>query len=874
MAEGAFPTGTVTFLFTDIEGSTRLLQELGRDRYGDIQDQHAKLIRAAIATGDGTVIRTEGDSFFVAFPTPSGALRAAVEAQRSLAAERWSHGEPLRVRMGMHTGEGYLGGDDYLGIDVNRAARIGAAGHGGQVVLSVATRSLVEHDLPAGVSLRDLGSHRLKDIPHPERLCDLVIEGVRSEFPPLKTADARAHNLPVIRTSFVGRAGEIRALAELIRPGALVTLTGPGGTGKTRLAVRLAEEVLSDFPDGAFFVDLSLLRDPGLVPSTIAQTLRLKEDPERSLVLVVKDFLAEREVLLMLDNFEQVAEAAPAVDEIVAAADRSTVVVTSRIRLGLAGEHEFSVSPLDPPDPGVSDPRALSRSEAVVLFVDRARAARNDFVLSHGNASAVAEICAKVDGLPLAVELAAVQVRLLTPQEIVSRLDSRLGALGAGPRNLPERQRTLRRTIEWSHDLLSPVGRTLFARLSVFAAGAALEAVEAVCNPAGDLGGDTLEALATLVGHSLVRRVEVPEGSRFTMLESIREFALERLGESGEADELRDRHGDYFVRVGEVAEPHLTETDRDLWLDRLEWDHGNLRAVTEWAIEGDRGELGLRNVASLWRLFLFRGHVSAGRQVVAAVLALPSAAAATRPRARALLALGSLAYWQDDMVSARGSYREALDLARKLGDREVEAEALFDLAYVEGVDGDFDAAQRLFRQTAEIREMLGDRRGRAWVDVGMAMVLGLQGRWDEIVGLLDEALPTLREVGDLFGVENATGAIATAEYRLGHLDRAEELVRQSLEPLPRRSPGAAVGLAGMATLALARGDPVRAMRLWGAFEAIQEELGGGAPMALLPLGDTREDAAARLGEEAAARAREEGRRMGHEEAVRYALGEE
>ena len=873
MARGTLPTGTVTFLFTDIEGSTKLLQELGRERYRMVQDDHGRRMRAAVVAEGGTEIRTEGDSFFVTFATPGAALRAAVAAQRAMAAEPWPHGRPLRVRMGMHTGEGHVGGDDYVGIDVNRAARIAAAGHGGQVLLSTATRALVEHDLPERTRLRDLGVHRLKDIPHPEELYDVVIEGLPSEFPPLRALDARAHNLPVIRSSFVGRGREIRALAELVRPGGLVTLTGPGGTGKTRLALRVAEEVLPEFRDGAFFVDLSLLRDPARVPSTIAQTLRLKEDPERTLAEVVNGFLAEREALLIVDNFEQVVEAAPVVDEIMAGADRSTAVVTSRIRLGLAGEREFAVSPLDPPDPGVSDPEALVRSEAVALFVDRARATRSDFALTAGNASAVAEICARVDGLPLAVELAAVQVRLLTPREILSRLDSRLGALGVGPGNMPDRQRTLRRTIEWSYDLLGPVERTLFARLSVFAAGGTLEAVEAVCNPAGDLG-DTLEALATLVDHSLVRRVEDPEGSRFQMLESIREYALEHLVDGGEADDIRDRHANYYVAIGELAAEHLTATDRDVWLDRLERDHGNLQAVTEWALEADRGQLGLRNVAALWRLFLFRGHVSAGRQVVAAMLALPSAAAPARPRARALLALGNLAYWQDDMAASRGQYRQGLDLARQLGDREVEAEALFDLAYVEAVDRNFEVSDRLFGEAAEIREALGDRQGRAWVDVGRAMLLGLQERWQEAVPLLEEALPIFREVGDAFGLENVVGSMAFAEFRLGHLDRAEELMRQVLDPFPRQTVGTAVSLAGMATLALARGDPARAVRLWGAFEAIQEYLEGGAPMALLPLGDTREEAAAGLDAETAAALREEGRRMGHERAVRYALGEE
>jgi predicted ATPase/class 3 adenylate cyclase len=868
MAE--LPTGTVTFLFTDIEGSTRLLQELGRDRYRDVEEEHGRLLRTAFEHEGGHVVRIEGDAFFVVFPTPTGAVRGAVAAQRAVASHRFRHGEPIRVRIGMHTGEAHLGGGDYVGIDVNRAARIAAAGHGGQVLLSGATRALVEHDLPEGIRLRDLGSHRLKDIAHPERIHDLLIEGLPSEFPPLKTMEVPVR-LPVQVTSFVGRDRELRAVTELVRSESLVTLTGPGGTGKTRLALRVAEEVLPEFGGGAFFVDLSPLTEPMLVPSTIAQALRLKEDPGRSLVEVVTGFLADREALLILDNFEQVVEAAPMVDELVVAGGGSTVLVTTRVRLGLAGEHEYGVPPLDPPDPGVRDPETLSRSEAVALFVDRARAVRHDFALTDENAPAVAEICAKVDGLPLALELAAGQVRLLTPREIGARLDSRLGALGVGPRNLPDRQRTLRRTIEWSYDLLGPVERTLFARLAVFTSGATLEAVEAVCNPGRDLGADTLDALATLVDHSLVRRVESPEGSRFDMLESIREFALEQLEEAGQVSELRDRHAVYYVELGELAEPHLN-ANRDVWLDRMERDHQNLQAATEWALEADRGELGMRNVAALWRLFLIRGHVGAGRQVVSALLALPSAAAPTRARARALLALGGLAYWQDDMPAARRAYEAGLALARRLGNRALVADALFDLAYIEGVEGRFDVGHALLQEAGDIRDELGDRHGRAWVDVARAQILGLQGRWDEGLVVLEGALAPMEEAGDGFGVENVVGGIAAAEFRRGNLDRAEELLRRNILNSAHWA-SKTMGIAAMASLALARGDATKAVRLWGAFEAIVEERQSSAPRVLLPLGDTRDEARSLLGDDRAAQADREGRAMGPDEAWRYAVGE-
>jgi predicted ATPase/class 3 adenylate cyclase len=873
MTDMELPTGTVTFLFTDIEGSTRLLQELGRDRYGRLEAEHARLIREAVAHGDGRGIRSEGDSLFAVFSTPAGAVRAAVAAQRALAAHGWPDGRPLRVRMGMHTGEGHRAGHDYVGIDVNRAARIAAAGHGGQVLLSETTKALVERGLPDGVALRALGSHRLKDIAHPEHLHDLVIEGLPSDFPPLRTLEVPT-NLPTEVTSFVGREGEVAELRRLLGEARLLTLTGPGGTGKTRLALRLAREVLPEFRDGVFFIDLSPIRDPAEVPSAIARSLGLKEDPGRTLSEVVMSSLSDREVLLVLDNFEQVLEAAPVVDDIRAASVRTTVVVTSRARLSLTGEREFSVPPLDPPGPRSSDPQELSRSGAVALFVDRARAARNGFLLTDGNASAVAEVCRRLEGLPLAIELAAAQVRLLTPGEIASRLDSHLGSLGSGPRNVPARQRTLRGAIDWSYELLASPERALFSRLAVFLGGASLEAIEAVCNPEEEVDADTLSAVGAVVDHSLLRRIDGPDGSRFIMLETIRRFAAERLEETADARVIRDRHARFYAAMAERAEPHLARADREVWLDRLERDYGNLRAALGWCIDADRADVAMRLVASVWRFWQLRGHIAEGRQLAAAALALGSAAEPTRVRARALLALGSLAYWQDDLAAARSPYEEDLELARLLGDREVVAEALFDLGYVEGIEGNFDVADRLFHESGKLKDALGDHLGGAWVTVGRAMILGRQGQWREIMNLLEEVLPTFEEAGDRFGIENTIGTMASAEYRLGNLDRAEERTRWVLRSAPSGLSSTAIGMAGMATLALARGDPARAMRLWGVFEAIKEDLGGGAPMVLLPLGDTREEAAARLDEGVAAALREEGRRMGPQEAVRYALGED
>jgi class 3 adenylate cyclase len=408
------PTGVVTFVFTDIEGSTRLLQEIGDERYGRLQEQHAEIVRAAIAFGRGVEIRTEGDSFFAAFPTPGGAVLAAATAQRGLAGHGWPDGAEIRIRVGMHTGEGSPGGDDYLGIDVNRAARIAAVGHGGQVVLSSATAALVENNLPDGVALRDLGSHRLKDLPQPLRLHDLQIEGLPSDFPPLRSMDARPTNIPPERTSFVGRAHEIAELEPLLSTTRLLTLTGPGGIGKTRLAVHIAGRVLDRFADGVFLVDLSSLIDHEVVIPEIAATLKIRRVPGQDVSESLQQYLQDRELLLVLDNVEQVIDAAPAVGSLLDASPGLVLFATSRVPLRLTGEHRYVLDPMPAPGPAVGADRAGS-FDAVQLFAQRAASVQPGFVLDEASIPAVGRIVGALDGLPLALELAASRMGLLTP---------------------------------------------------------------------------------------------------------------------------------------------------------------------------------------------------------------------------------------------------------------------------------------------------------------------------------------------------------------------------------------------------------------------------------------------------------------------------
>ncbi|HEX2069685.1 MAG TPA: adenylate/guanylate cyclase domain-containing protein, partial [Actinomycetota bacterium] len=484
---GELPTGTVTFLFSDIEGSTRLLNQLG-DVYQRVLEDHARVLRATFSEAGGYAVSTEGDSFFVVFQSAPAALAGAVEAQRRLDEHEWPEKVNVRVRMGLHTGEGKLGGDNYIGIDVNRAARITSAAHGGQILVSASTQSLVTGALPGGVTLRDLGNHRLKDLEHPERLFQAVIQGLPDEFPPIRSLDARPNNLPMPVTSFVGRRRETEKVKEALAQTRLLTLTGPGGTGKTRLSIQVGQDVLGSFEHGVYFVALATIEDPLLVPSTVAHTLGLAEEGTRPIVESLEEHLRDRELLLILDNFEQVTEAATVVADLLSAAPRLKVMATSREVLRLSAEQEFPVPPMELPDVAHLPPLdALTQYEAVSLFIQRAKAVHPGFTITDENAPAVAEICARLDGLPLAIELAAARVRVLSPHAILDRLAHRLTLLTGGARDVPRRQQTLRDAIAWSYDLLDDPERILFSRLAVFMGGWSLEAADAVCNPTGEL---------------------------------------------------------------------------------------------------------------------------------------------------------------------------------------------------------------------------------------------------------------------------------------------------------------------------------------------------------------------------------------------------
>jgi predicted ATPase len=765
------PTGSVTLVFTDVEGSTRLLHELGVEAYREALAAHRRVVREAF--GSGYEVDEEGDAFFYAFPTAASAVVAVEQAMRAL------DGGPIRIRVGVHTGEPVLDPPKYVGLDVHRAARVMAAGHGGQVLLSESTRALLDE----GVVVRDLGEHRLKDLSGPQRLYQLGT----GEFPRLKTLHQT--NLPVAWTRLVGRERDLEELLELLRREdvSVVTLTGPGGGGKTRLAIQAAADAAEDYADGVWFVELAALTDVSLVEAAIAQTFGLREGGGRTYRDVVGDFLRSRRLLLVLDNLEQLL---PGVAGVVAdlAAEFAGVefLATSREPLRIAAEREYTVPP-------------LASDESVVLFAER-----SGFELD-GDRPTVEAICARLDGLPLAIELAAARINLLPPAKLLERLEQRLPLLTSGARDAPERQRTLRATIAWSHDLLDDHEQQLFARLAVFAGGCTLEAAEAVCD--ADLG-----SLGSLLDKNLLCR----DDSRYRMLETIREFAREQLDQAADADEIRRRHAEHFLAFAFEAQPELVRRDQRQWLDRLEGEHDNLRAALTWLLEADP-ESGLALADALIVLWYKRGHVREGRDWLVAALECASAA----PSAVRAAALDWAGYLSDELGEDGGALVEqAVACARAADAPAALALALSHLPHVAFELGQVEEAILVIEEALAIAEQAGDPFTLGVVLNNLAAWYSVRGDPERTGNLLERSYQVRAEMGDLSGMALSLSNLAWGSLYAGDASRARDLGDQALalarEVGDRRH--TAVGLSAVGWIALADG------RLDDSREALEESL--------------------------------------------------
>jgi predicted ATPase/class 3 adenylate cyclase len=881
------PTGTVTFLFTDIEASTASWEQQPEAMRVALA-RHDAILRSAIQQHGGYVVKTMGDAFHAAFARAPDAVAAALDAQRRLPAEPWGKIGPPRVRMGLHTGVAEERDGDYYGRTLNRAARLMSAGHGGQILLSQATYELVRDTLPDEATLADLGEHRLKDLIRPERVFQVGTPDLAADFPPLRTLDRSPNNLPTQLTPLIGREQAVQAVVALLTSAdiRLVTLTGPGGIGKTRLGLQVAAELTGDYADGVYVVELAPISDPGLVAGRITQTLGLVDTSGRPLLDLLVERLRDRRMLLVLDNFEQVLDGAPVVDDLLRCCPTLSVLVTSRAPLQLRGEHEYPVPPLVLPEAGRPvTPEVLSQYEAVALFIERATAIRPDFAVTNANAPAVAAICARLDGLPLAIELAAARIRLLAPGALLARLGHSLDFLTGGRRDLPARQQTLRSAIAWSYDLLRPPEQRLYRRLGVFVGGFTLEATEAVCDPDGDLGIDALDGVSALVDASLVRQDHtVGDEPHFTMLETIREYALEQLDASGEASRAHLRHREYFVTFAERAAPELRGRQGTVWFDRLEEEHGNCRAALDAVeAESDGTDVAASMAEALAWFWVMRGHGREARGRVDRLVARTTGSPASR--ATLLGVAGFIGAQMGDIAAAIPCLERSLALWREIGDERGLATGIANLAAATWQGGDRATAMVLVEECVGLLRRVGAQRPHSeiiatYVESPIATLARLSehhGDRARAENLFDEALSICRANGDRHGIANALRGLGSLAFGEGATERAVTLLQESLSLLRELvdAPCGTDNLEQLAYVATLRGHHVRAARLLGAAERLRIDAGVAPRPSTLAVHDRTVTAACTaLGEAVFAAERSHGDELTFAEAVAYALDDE
>ncbi len=827
-------SGIVTFLFTDIEGSTRLWETDLRAMSAALV-RHDELLRSAIEAAGGQVFNTAGDAFCAVFPLPADAIAAAIAAQQALADQRSGSGTALRVRMAIHAGHAEMRDGDYFGPPLNRVARLLSTGHGSQILVSRSASDLARDHLPAGVSLRDLGEHALKDLQQPERVFQVLAPGLVDDFPPLRTAEQLLRNVPRPTTALIGREAEIATVRRLFglapssngdqQTARILTLTGPGGAGKTRLALHLATELGVAFSDGAAFVPLASLSDPAHVPTAIANALELGDPGAMPMRDFVLQQLQQQHLLLILDNLEQVMGAADLVADLLLHCPRIAVVATSRQRLNLRGEQEVPIPPLalpqlrrqkvlatslasDPNTPTIDEIRA---SEAVRLFVERARLVQPTFDVTPENADAIVEICLRLDGLPLAIELAAARARHLSPQALLARFDRRLDVLSRGQRDLPARQQTMRDTIAWSYDLLDAAEQRLFAGLSIFVGGATLEACEEIVEVPGI---DLLEVLESLADKSLIRFV-LDEESRVSMLETIRDFARERLEASGDLSSVALRHADYFLRLAEETEPLLEGREQTRTLDRLDRDQGNLRSAIIWWRDQGETERALRMSGALWRFWWLRGDMEDGRTLLEGLL-LQSASVLASVRAKALNGAGVLAESQGESEQSARFHEESLAISRALGDLRGVAWSLNNLGVVAINSGDLERAEMLLQENLAVAEATGDTASIALALMDLGQVAHHLADHDLAASFFTRSLEHFRKLGNESHMARALNNLGDVAFRRGDYQRAQALLAESLT-LHRRV-GDRLGIAStmnnLASLANTQGDLDTAMGLY------------------------------------------------------------
>lgn len=914
-SEVQLPSGTVHLLFSDIGSSTQLVQRLGEE-YVQILGEHQRILRNTFTKWNGYEVNTHGDSFFAVFSRAIDAISAAIEAQQVLAKAKWAMAVPLQIRIGIHTGEPMLVNQDYVGVDVHRAARICAAAYPGQVLFSNETRVIVERQLPHDVGMRELGKYRLKDLNEPEHLYQLVIPDLQSDFPPLKSLEFMPNNLPVSLTSFVGREQEIREIKNLLGSARLITLTGAGGTGKTRLAIEVVKKMVAQYPDGIWMIDFVILPDPGLIFQTILTTLGLREEPKRSLMQTVTDYLRSKKLLLLFDNCEHlISTLAQVADTLLQACPQLQILATSREPLGVNGENQYYVPTLTvPPTDTELSIESLRQSEAVCVFLDRAAMVRPAFQLNKANALAVSQICQRLDGIPLAIELAAARVTGLSLEQIAARLDNRFSLLSTGNRTALKRHQTLRATIDWSYDLLSEKEKILLSRLSVFAGGWTVESATEVCLVVQIEERDVLNLLLNLTDKSLIIAENQTGETRYRFLETIREYALEKLSASGEERLVRNRHLDFLINLAEEAERKYRTAEQLFWFSVMEKERGNLHAALDYVLRSDQTETALRFIGTAFWLWFFRGPWSEGQIWVEAVLArVPDLR--THAKAKALMALGLLQFAQSDHLVAHRTlerslsiwqeldskwwsafvlgfmgltirvqnrdaaarfFEESLRFAKETDEKWILSFSLWNIGENELYLKNLPEAQYLLNQCLELNQDLGDRMLQNEVLRALGETYEARQEYQHAVDLYKESLTIVQELHDITNISVLYFNVGRALQLAGENEKAANYFRDALlqsQKLGKKS-GVLRALAGLGVVAATKGDATRAVYLLTASQLLSANPGAG----FSPSESTRlwliqhlDAVHAQLGDEQFVTISAQAQRMMLTEVVKYAL---
>lgn len=874
------PGGTVTFLFTDIEGSTKLWQQFP-DAMPDALARHNEILQDAIDSHNGYVFQIIGDAFCAAFATAADGLDAALAAQRALHEKAWGKTGPLYVRMALHTGGAevrageFTSGEYVSGITLSRTARLLSAGYGGQILLSAPTAELVRGQLPPHTALRDLGSHRLKDLLQPQEIFQVLTDDLPRDFPPLKAFDVLPNNLPIQLTSFVGRTRELNELKELIGRTRLLTLTGAGGSGKTRLSLQVAAEVIDTFEKGAWFAELDSISDPSFVPNAVMNALQLREDAGRAPLDALTDFLRAKELLLIMDNCEQVIQAcADLTHHLLTHCPNLKILATSREGLGAAGEVTYQVPVLGLPEPEHLPPlETLLQYDAVKLFVERTRSVQQSFAVTNANAPAVAQICASLDGIPLAIELAAARVKGLSVEQIASRLDDRFRLLTGGSRTALPRQRTLQAAIDWSYKLLSEEERVLLQRLSVFAGGWTVEAAEYVCEGDGLKSNQILDLLLHLIDKSLVEAETENTEPRYRLLETIRQYAGDKLRESGEVKLIHDRHLGYFVKYAEQAEAGLSGPGQRDWASRLETEHNNLRAALSWSLESNQIKAGLQMAGALQRFWHTQGHLSEGSRWLEKLLTAGDGVGGTE-RAKALRASSLISGLMGDYPRARTSAESSIDLYREIGDDRGAGLALAALGATYSYEGKREEAIESLQESLNLLEPRGEWSGIVYAHLWLGDVWLRLGDTTRAATNWEESLRLAQELGDNYLMAWSLGGLADVARLRGDYERAIRMHREILSlyrDLGNKSE-APWTLEALGLIAAALGESRRAARLWGAASAWREAVNAPLPPSIQSdYAESIARARTQLGERDYASAWSEGRALSMDEAIELAL---